>query len=158
MWHAPRCEIRDASVGVGSDEDFYWPSRRSHELIAAAFDRKRREEEEAVAEVEQQRREEELAAAAAAAERQRREERVADALEAIRDKLAETETETEPQPELDAPSRQGRKLSRETKRKLMRRLRQRKKNPRDHSQRAIAEDLGISPTTVQRYWAKMSDS
>ena len=103
MWHAPRCEIRDASVGVGSDDDFYWPSRRSHELIGAAFDRKRREEEEAAAEAERQRREKERAAAAAEEERRRIQERIADALEALqRDRERELSTEDRTTAALDS--------------------------------------------------------
>lgn len=54
-----------------------------------------------------------------------------------------------------AARRQGRKLSKETDRELMKRLRQRKKNPEGNTQRRIADDLGISPTTVQRRWARM---
>jgi hypothetical protein len=58
--------------------------------------------------------------------------------------------------EPDTPQ-QGRKLSERTERELMRRLRRRKKNPNvpENRQRAIADDLGISPTTVQRYWVRM---
>ncbi len=80
-------------------------------------------------------------------------ERTADAVEALREGLAEPESEP------DTPSQQGRKLSRETERELMKRLRRRNRSPGDprNSQRAIAEDLGISPTTVQRYWVRMRD-